>query len=248
MWLKESAMINNKTFLAIIPARGGSKRIPGKNLIELNGKPLIQWTIEAANQCDLIDEVVVTSDDQQILDLAKNLQCNFLERPAELAGDLSSTASVINHVINTFLEQGKVFDYLICLQPTSPLRDSIVIKKAIKLLDKEHADAVISVCELDHPFQWCGTLPDDRNMVDFLAGIDVQTRSQDLEKYYRLNGAIYICDVQAFLRGSSVFLKDNIYAYVMDRLASVDIDHYEDLLVAKAFMDYKVNALIESST
>lgn len=232
-------MINNKTFLAIIPARGGSKRIPGKNLVELNGKPLIQWTIEATKQCDLIDEVVVSSDDEKILELADSVGCRTLRRPADLSEDLSSRASVIRHAVEVIAEQGLTYDYLIYLQPTSPLRNAKEIERAIRFLHHRQADAVISVCELDHPLQWSGTLPEDRNMQTFLDKIDVQTRSQDLEKYYRLNGAIYICDIKSFLEEGCVFLKENVYAFVMDRKDSVDIDHYEDLLVAKAFMDYK---------
>lgn len=232
-------MIDNKTILAIIPARGGSKRIPKKNLVDLNGKPLIQWTIEAAKNSQFVDEVVVSSDDSGILGLAESLGCSLLERPEKFSGDLASRASVIKHAVEAYMEQGKPFDYLLYLQPTSPLRGVKQIDEAVRFLRDSQADAVISVCELDHPIQWSGTLPENRNMDEFLANIDVHTRSQDLEKYYRLNGAIYLCDIPAFLKQGCVFLEENVYAYEMDRMLSVDIDHQEDLLVAKAFMDFR---------
>lgn len=233
-------MKNNKSFLAIIPARGGSKRIPKKNVIDLQGKPLIQWTIEAAKKCEWVDEVWVSSDDSEILGLAEQFVCIPLSRPSEYAEDLSSRASVIQHAVESSIKQGKQFDYLIYLQPTSPLRDEKAVAGAIEYLFDKQADAVVSVCELDHPIQWTGVLPESRNMTSFLKKLDVQTRSQDLDTYYRLNGAIYICDIQKFLKEGCVFLKENVYAYVMDRFSSVDIDHYEDLLVARTFMEYRM--------
>lgn len=217
-------MLNKKTFLAIIPARGGSKRLPRKNVLDLAGKPLIVWTIEAALQSQHIDTVIVTSDDEEILAIANKNGALTIVRPDELAQDTSTSFDAIEHAIRNTNNH----DYTILLQPTSPFRTSRHIEEAIQLLDKKDAEAIISVTEMEHSPEWANTLPANDNMVGFLKKEVLNKRSQDLETQYRLNGAIYICSTDKLLHEKSFFIKDKIFAYKMQNEASVDIDKYID--------------------
>ena len=220
-------------YLAIIPARGGSKRLPDKNILDLNGKPLIAWSIETAKKSKKIDDIVVTSDSDKILDIAKKYNVKTIKRPDFLASDTATTFDVIKHAIENLKEK---FEYIVLLQPTSPLRNEKHIDEAIELLEKKNADAVISVCEVDHSPLWSNTLPESLDMSNFIRDEVKNKRSQDLEKYYRLNGAIYICKTDRLLEEKTFFIKDNIFAYVMDRKSSVDIDDEIDFELAKVLM------------
>lgn len=223
----------NKTFLAIIPARGGSKRLPRKNILDLCGKPLISWSIEAALKSKYISKVVVSSDDEEILNISSNFGADIIKRPYELANDTATTFDAIKHTIDN-LEK---YDYIILLQPTSPLRNEKHIDEAIELLEEKQADAIVSVCEMDHSPLWSNTLPKDGNMNNFLRDEVLNKRSQDLEKYYRVNGAVYICKTDKLLENKSFFLKDNIFAYIMDRKSSIDIDEEIDFLFAQRVIE-----------
>lgn len=225
-------MYKNKTYLAIIPARGGSKRLPRKNVLDLAGKPLIAWSIEAGLTSKYVDKTIVTSDDDEILGIAKKLGVDDIKRPDELASDTATTFDAIKHTIDNV----KQYDYIVLLQPTSPLRDEKHIDEAIELLESKNADALISVCEMDHSPLWSNILPQDGNMSNFLRGEVLNKRSQDLEKYYRINGAIYICKTERLLEEKSFFLKNNIFAYKMDRRSSIDIDEEVDFEIAAAMI------------
>jgi len=228
-------MYKNKKNLAIIPARGGSKRLPNKNILELNGKPLIAYSIEAALKSKYIGDIVVTSDSDEILNIAKKYKVDCLKRPDDLATDTASSIDVLKHV----LENYKGYEYLVLLQPTSPLRDEKHIDEAIELLEQKKADAIIGVTEMDHSPLWSNTLDEDLNMSNFLRDELKGKRSQDLEKYYRVNGAIYICKIDKFLEENNLFLKENIFAYVMDRKSSVDIDEEIDFKFAEILLKEK---------
>ncbi len=220
-------MYRGKTFLAVIPARGGSKRLPNKNILHLSEKPLIAWTIEAALGSSYIDRSVVTSDSDEILKIGEKYNVGIIKRPKELALDTSTTIDAIKHAIEII---GNEYDFTVLLQPTSPLRTSKHIDEAIEFLEDRKAEAVISVCEDEHSPLWSNTLPNDLSMKNFLRKDIINKRSQDLPKYYRLNGAIYICRTSKLLEQNTFFLNDNIYAYVMDRKSSIDIDDKLDLL------------------
>ena len=226
-------MYTNKTFLAIIPARGGSKRLPRKNILDLCGKPLIAYTIEAALKSKYIDKVIVSSDDDEILNISLNFGAETIKRPVELASDTATTFDAIKHTIDNF----EKYDYIVLLQPTSPLRNENQIDEAIELLEEKQADAIVSVCEMDHSPLWSNTLPKDGNMNNFLRDEVLNKRSQDLEKYYRVNGAVYICKTDKLLENKSFFLKDNIFAYIMDRKSSIDIDEEIDFEIAKVLIN-----------
>lgn len=230
-------MYRNKTFLAIIPARGGSKRLPHKNVLDLGGKPLIAWSVEAGLQSKYIDKVIVTSDDEDILSISKKFGAQTIKRPDEFAGDTATTFDAIKHTIDNI----EKYDYVVLLQPTSPLRDSQHIDEAIEFLHLKNADAIVSVCEMEHSPLWSNTLDDSFSMEGFLKDEVLNKRSQDLEKYYRLNGSIYICKTDKLLEEKSLMLKKNIFAYVMDKESSVDIDEEEDFILAQIRLYNKGN-------
>lgn len=219
----------NKTFLAIIPARGGSKRLPRKNVLDLSGKPLIAYSIEAGLKSKYISKVVVSSDDKEILQVSQNFGADIIKRPDELASDTATTFDAIEHTIKS-LEK---YDYIVLLQPTSPLRNEKHIDEAIELLELKKADAIISVCETDHSPLWCNILNEDLSMTNFLSKELLNKRSQDLPKYYRLNGAIYVCKTDKLLENKGFFLEDKVTAYIMDRKSSIDIDNEIDFKLAQ---------------
>jgi CMP-N-acetylneuraminic acid synthetase len=222
-------LYKNKTFLAIIPARGGSKRLPRKNVLDLNGKPLIAYSIEAGLDSSYIDKVVVTSDNDEILTISKKYGAITINRPNELASDTATTFDAIKHAVDNY----EKYDYIVLLQPTSPLRDRDHIDKAIELLESKNADAVVSVCKMDHSPLWSNTINDSLSMTGFLKDEVLNKRSQDLKEYYSLNGAIYICDTKKLLKEKSFFLKESIFAYKMDRKSSIDIDKEIDFKIAE---------------
>ncbi|WP_457746345.1 acylneuraminate cytidylyltransferase family protein [Sulfurimonas sp.] len=221
-------MYASKSFLAVIPARGGSKRLPRKNILDLAGKPLIGWSIEAAKKSKYIDEIVVSSDDEEILNIAQKYDVISLKRTDSLATDTAPTFDVVKDVIRRVKE----YDYIILLQPTSPLRDAVDIDNAIEYLIQKKADSVVSVCEMEHSPLWSNTLPQNKDMRGFLKDEVLNKRSQDIEQYYRLNGAIYIANVRNLMEEESFFLKENIYAYVMEQNHSIDIDTELDFDIA----------------
>lgn len=225
-------MIENQTVLAIIPARGGSKRLPKKNLLPLGGKPLIAWTIEAALKSRYIDRIVVSSDDPNILAIARSYGVETLQRPDELATDTAGTFETVEHAI---LHSPRS-DLVVLLQPTSPLRKVHHIDEALTKAVAKNADAVISVCESDHSPLWSNTLPEDESMQNFLRDEVRNKRSQELAKYYRINGAVYICKTAPLLEQKSFFQKANIYAYTMDRESSIDIDEEIDFKIAGLYL------------
>lgn len=230
-------MWKDKSFLAVIPARGGSKRLPRKNIRELEGKPLIAWTIEAALDSSCIDEVVVSTDDPEIAKVARQYGANIpFIRPSDLATDSTPTFDVIKHALEFYGSSGKNYDFSILLQPTSPLRNASHIDCAVDLLRSKGADAIVSVTEAEHSPVWSNILPDDDSMSAFLKEEVVGVPSQALETYYRLNGAIYICSSKRLLKEKTLFLKDNIFAYRMDKQSSIDIDDEIDFLMANALM------------
>jgi CMP-N,N'-diacetyllegionaminic acid synthase len=232
-------MINEKSVLAVIPARGGSKGLPRKNIKELAGRPLITWTIEAGLASKYIDQLIVTTDDEEIARIATeyNATVPFI-RPKHLGSDSASSYETILHALDYYFDKGESFDYLLLLQPTSPLRTTQHIDEAFCLLDSKNADSIISVTESEHSPLWSNVLPEDHNMEDFISDTCRQvTRRQDLPKYFRINGAIYIVNIKKMINEKSLFLSTNIFAYIMDRYSSVDIDDLLDLKLAELIIN-----------
>jgi len=229
-------MYNGKTFLAIIPARGGSKRLPNKNILPLAGKPMLVWTIESAIQSKYLDEIVLSTDSDDIIKVAGNYKIKTIKRPLELASDAAKTVDVVKHVIENI---DKKYDFIVLLQPTSPLRTSTHIDEAIEQLIKLNADAIISVTEADHSPLWCNILPENLSMENFISEDIKHKRIQELPKFYRLNGAIYICKTEKLIEENTFFLKKNVYAYIMDKKSSIDIDEELDFKLAEIILKEK---------
>jgi len=233
-------MINGKSVLAIIPARGGSKGLPGKNIKELRGKPLIAWSIEQAQSCSDIDRIVVSTDDEEVAEIAKKYGAGVpFIRPAELASDTASTIDVIFHAI-TWLKEYENYrpEYILLLQPTSPLRSSEDINGAIQILKNKDALAVVSVCETDHHPWWSSTLPGNSNMKDFIRPDILNKRRQDLPVFYQLNGAIYLADTD-YLHKCNGFFGPETFAYKMTKSRTVDIDSDLDFKLAALLLEEK---------
>lgn len=214
--------------LIVIPARGGSKRLPRKNVLPLGGKPLICWTIDAALESGIEAQIVVTSDDADILDIARKYSAKSVvphRRPDELGSDQAKTVDVVRDAIESQKRAGYPADTVILLQPTSPLRTGADIAAALELYRQGSGEhTVVSVCEVDHPTAWIGTIAPDNT----LQGLDLSgKRSQDYAREYRLNGALYVASVQTVLGRESLFT-DELKAYVMPRNRSIDIDERED--------------------
>lgn len=228
-------MLNGKSFLAVIPARGGSKRLPHKNSLPLGGKPLIEWSIESAKQSRYIDSIVVSSDDTQLLDLAIGCGVAAQQRPGYLATDTASSADCVAYVLDSVTE---AYDYVVLLQPTSPLRNSLDIDNSIERMVELGAASVVSVTETEHSPLWSNTLPKDGSLADFISPKISRTRSQDLPTYYRLNGAVYVVDAALFSQ-NQLFIQQPAYAYVMPRERSVDIDTQLDLIYAESVFQYQ---------
>jgi CMP-N-acetylneuraminic acid synthetase len=224
----------DKKILAIIPARGGSKRLPKKNLMDLNGKPLIAYTIEAAQNSRYIDRVILSSDDEAIIKVAKEYGCDVpFVRPKALAQDETRSIDVVTHALQTLDEK---FDDVILLQPTSPLRTTEDIDGAIEMFYNKRATSVIGVCEMEHSPLWANTLDESMSMENFLDDKYNNSRSQDLPTYYRINGAFYMSKVASILENETFFVKKDIYAYLMSQEDSVDIDTKLDFIVAQAIL------------
>jgi CMP-N-acetylneuraminic acid synthetase len=213
--------------IAIIPARGGSKGIPRKNIINFLGKPLIQWSIDAALKSKIITDVVVTSDDDEILEEAKkNNSVITVRRPKYLAQDDSRTEPVLVHTIKSLNK--KQYDYLILLQPTSPLRNEKDIDEAFEKLIKSDANSLISVCALEHhPYKSFKT--DENGFLEGILNNDFPfSPRQILPEVYRANGAIYIIKVKDFMNNSSLLTNKTIHFKMSDE-SSLDIDTKKDL-------------------
>ena len=213
--------------VSIIPARGGSKGLPGKNIIDLAGKPLIAWTIEASLKSKYITKTIVSSDNNNILEISKKFGVETIKRPDELALDTTPTEPVIEHVLKS-LENIEQYDYLILLQPTSPLRDEKDIDSAIKLLIQKKVSALISTKEIDNKI--LKAFKNNEN--GYLEGIANNKypfmRRQDLPKVFMPNGAIYIVSVKDFLKTKRLFT-DKTISFEMSEEKSFDIDTKEDL-------------------
>lgn len=217
-------MNNGGKILGIIPARGGSKGLPGKNILPLLGKPLILWTIEQAFLSRYLDKIIVSTEDEEIAEIVKKngAEVPFI-RPVELATDHAKGIDVVIHAIDWFETNKNYFDMVMLLQPTSPLRTSQDIDNAVECLFLKKAKGVVSICETEHPPLWSNSLPADGCMKDFLRPEILNKNRQEIQVFYRINGAIYLADCN-YLKSQKSFFGKETYAYVMPKERSIDID------------------------
>lgn len=221
--------------IAIIPARSGSKGVKDKNIKELAGKPLIAYTIEAALQSAQFDEVMVSTDSEKYAEIAQFFGASvpFL-RNESTATDTASSWDMVEEVLAMYEKAGKVFDTFCLLQPTSPLRNSEDISTAYDLFKEKAEFAVVSVCEAEHSPLWCGHLPENNEFINFIDIESVKQR-QAYNKFYRLNGAIYVVNIKKF-REEKFLYRNGSFAYVMSQDRSVDIDTEIDFEFAEVVM------------
>lgn len=233
-------MYKGKRFLAIIPARSGSKGLVDKNIKLLNNKPLMGYTIEAAVRCNIFDNIILSTDSKEYGEIGKKYGATvpFL-REKKLATDNASTKDVILDVIRNLENMGEEYDYFVLLQPTTPLRNEINIIESIDILINNNANSVVSICELEHSSSVNVKL-NKSNRLDFAFSDLKNIQRQDFQKEYRINGAIYISNIKFYLEYKS-FYREKSYPYIMDKNSSVDIDNIDDFMYAEYLI---INTLI----
>ncbi|XOQ58575.1 MAG: Acylneuraminate cytidylyltransferase family protein [Clostridium sp.] len=233
-------MINNKKVLAIIPARGGSKGIPRKNIKNINGRPLISYSIEEARKSKYIDKLIVSTEDSEIAKISKKFgaEIPFL-RPKELSKDTTPGIEPILHAVSWFKNKGITFDYVMCLQCTSPFRKYSQIDKAIEVLIEKNGDSIVSVCESEITPYWMKKIEYGK-LKDFLDNNIFYSRRQDAPKVYRLNGAIYMTKTDVLIKYKNWYT-ENTLPYVMDEISSIDIDNMLDFKFVEFLMKENQN-------
>ena len=233
-------MLNGKKLLALIPARGGSKRVPGKNLAEVCGRPMIEWTIRAATMSNYIDSVVVSTDDSGIADIATcaGARVPFI-RPFTLSTDTATSLDVINHSLNYLSEIGENYEYLVLLQPTSPFRTESHIDECAELFSTRNMDSIVSVVRIDYPPDWNYSVDKELRMTPDIPSSDEALRSQDYPDRYRPNGAIYLIRVPVYREFNSLYPSGRVHAYEMNKLDSIEVDDEEDLMLVRAMVKHQ---------
>ncbi|HYN44747.1 MAG TPA: acylneuraminate cytidylyltransferase family protein [Candidatus Limnocylindrales bacterium] len=225
-------MNRNHKILVIIPARGGSKGLPRKNIRQLNGKPLICYAIDGAMKSKFIDRIIVTTDDSEIAEISKKAGAEVIMRPPSLAQDESPVIDAIFHVLDNINEVKP--DFIVLLQPTSPLREASDIDSAIQLFLDGRYDSLISVCPAEHSPYWYFNIKNDL-LVPLFDERFLELRRQELPPAYRPNGAIYIITPEILKKYKSFYCNKTL-AFVMTVRSSIDIDEEIDFQIAEQLM------------
>lgn len=227
-------MYKGKRILGIIPARSGSKGLKHKNIKDFKGKPLMAHTIEAALKTKIFDKLIVSTDSTDYAAIAEKYGAIADIRPERLAEDDSSTIDLINYI----LSNENNYDYFVLLQPTSPLRKEEHIFEAVGKIIQTKSKSLVSVCEAEHSPLLMGTLDESMSMNGFIKSKN-NKRRQDLDKYFRINGSIYIMEVDEFYKIKNFYGEKSI-AYVMDNMSSIDIDNEMDFEIAKVLYENSI--------
>jgi len=220
-----------KKSVAIITARGGSKRIPRKNVKNFLGKPILLYSIEAAINSGIFDEVMVSTEDEEIMELARSAGAKVpFARSREAANDFSTTTDVLLEVLDSYEKIGEEFEYACCLYPTAPFTTAKVLKEAMGMLEEKGVDSVIPVVRFGFPPQRGLVICEDK--VEFKWPEHMFTRSQDLEPFYHDSGQFYCLKVDSFVKQKKLFM-ENTLGYVRSELEVQDIDTLEDWKLAE---------------
>lgn len=221
--------------LCIIPARGGSKRFPGKNIALFAGKPLIAHAIETALESEVFHTVLVTSDDEETLDIARKYRAVLaLKRPAELAADDIQVKTVCKYLLEYFTQNGKNYKEFAVILTTNPLRSADDIRKAYKLFKNKHANYLLSLAAFSHPPQRAVKISD--GFVKPFLGVEYMKRTQMLEPLYRHDGSIIFAKTEAFLKEGE-FYGTRVVPFIIPSERSVDIDTPLDLAWAEFILE-----------
>ena len=233
-------MLKDKKILCLITARGGSKGLPGKNVRDLCGKPLIAWTINAALAAILLDDVIVSTDSEEIAAVARSYgaEVPFL-RPPELASDTATSVDAIIHALDFLAAQGRAYDVLVLLEPTSPLRDVLDINTAVARLLASDASAIVSVCraETTHP-SFMYRIDTSGRMQSFMDHQPNNMRRQDIEPLFFLEGTIYASRIDVLRERRSFYHSDTL-AYEVPKWKAIEIDDIEDFMMAEAIVRHR---------
>lgn len=222
--------------VAIITARGGSKRIPRKNIKPFLGRPILEYSIEAALQSDVFDEVMVSTDDEEIAEIAKKAGAKIpFMRTEKTANDFATTADVILEVLDSYERIGQSFDKVCCIYPTAPFVTSNAIKTAMMLLEQNQADSVIPVVKFSFPPQRGVVIEDGRIIPKW--PMEMNKRSQDLEPMYHDCGQFYCLNVNSFREQKAIWMR-NVIPFIQDESNVQDIDTLEDWKIAE--MKYRI--------
>ncbi len=217
--------------IAIITARGGSKRIPKKNIKEFLGKPIIAYSIEAALNTGLFDEVMVSTDSEEIAEVAKKYGAKVpFFRSEKTSGDFATTNDVLLEVIDEYEKRGERFDYGVCVYPTAPFVTAEKIKDAMEKFIESKADSLIPVVAFSFPPKRAMVIRDERLVFEYPEFMDA--RSQDLEKEYHDVGQFYCFNVESYKKNKKLML-GNILPYVIDEMEVQDIDNESDWKIAE---------------
>lgn len=225
-------MYQNKRFLALIPARSGSKGLKDKNIKHLCGKPLIAYTIEEAVESNLFEDVLVSTDSPDYGRIAESYGAYVPSlRPDSLSTDSATSIDLMLYTLDFLEKQGKTYDYVALLQPTSPLRTKKHIQEGVELLLEHQVDSVVGVCACEHPVEW--TMKESQlSDLSFFYEEKYRKNRQQIETSYRLNGALFLSSV-SMLQETASFYGGSSRAYVMEQQVSVDIDSLEDFMWAE---------------
>lgn len=239
-------MYKGKKILAIIPARGGSKGLPGKNIRPLLGIPLIAWSIEHAQKSELIDEIFISTDSQEIADVAEQYGVKVPElRPAELAADTAPSSAFIEYTINKYNKEGNLFDYFILLEPTSPLREAEDVDKSIKMLiDQPEFDSIVGVCKAEdvHP-AFMVKLGENKQLIPYETEMKA-LRRQELPDVFYFEGTVYVSKCNAFLE-KKAFYHDSTLPYIVPKWKAPEVDDIIDFVTIEAILKAKNEGLIK---
>ena len=229
-------MLAGKRIIAVIPARGGSKSVPGKNLRPLKGKPLLKWAVDSARQLSTIDRVIVSTDDAEIARVGRESGAEVYPRPAHLATDTALVVDALQDLVATLRREGESAEWMMLLEPTCPLRSQSDIEECLSLLETDRFDSVATfkAADLNPHRAWKiqGNTPET-----FIAGAIPWLPRQALPLAYQLNGAVYVFRMNLLDAASRSVLPGKVGAVIMPKERSYDIDEAMDFTIVEALLE-----------